>query len=166
MKTADRIARQVLDGRSAYAVTAAAVGAAAWAGARATGPSDSWYRSLDTPSWQPPPVVFPAVWTPLYATIAWSTGRALRRARGRERGRLAASVGVNLAVNAAWTWMFFGRRSPVAGLVGALVLEASDIQLLRRVARTDRTAAAWLAPYAGWCAFATVLSAAILRRNR
>ena len=35
----------------------------------ATTPDSEWYQQLDKPSWQPPPIAFPLVWTPLYADI-------------------------------------------------------------------------------------------------
>lgn len=149
-----------------YTAASAAVAVSGWVGARAAGPSDDWYAGLDKPSWQPPAKAFPAVWTPLYATIAWSAGRSLDRARGRERRALAAWFGADLALNASWTWLFFARRSPAAGFAGALLLDAANLGLIRRVARVDRPAAAALLPYAGWCLFATALSGSITRRNR
>ncbi|WP_033253661.1 TspO/MBR family protein [Kitasatospora phosalacinea] len=148
-----------------YAGAALAVAAAALTGARAAGPAGSWYRSLDKPRWQPPSWVFPAVWTPLYASIAWSAGHALGRVRGRERAALAAAYGTNLTLNAGWTWLFFGLRSPAAGVAGSLLLDADTLDLIRRTARHDPAAAAALAPYAGWCLFATALSGSLARRN-
>jgi tryptophan-rich sensory protein len=74
-------------------------------------------------------------------------------------------VGVNLALNAGWTWMFFGLRRPRAGLAGTVLLDLSNLELIRRMARTDPRAAAALAPYAAWCVFATALNASIARRN-
>ena len=47
-----------------------------------------------------------------------------------------------------------------------MLLDVSNAELIRRVARTDPRAAAALTPYALWCAFATVLNASIARRNR
>ena len=114
----------------------------------------------------PPPRAFGLAWTPLYASIAWAAGHALRRTRGRQRNALAASLATNLAVNTAWNWMFFGLRSPRAGLAGTLLLDLSNAELIRRMARTDPRAAAALVPYALWCAFATILNADIARRNR
>ena len=149
-----------------YALTSAAAGAAAVVGARAVDPGSSWYRGLAKPSWQPPPRAFGLAWTPLYASIAWAGGHALRRTRGRQRNALAASLATNLAVNTAWNWMFFGLRSPRAGLAGTLLLDLSNAELIRRMARTDPRAAAALVPYALWCAFATILNADIARRNR
>jgi benzodiazapine receptor len=149
-----------------YTLTAAAVGAAAAAGSLPVDPDSDWYRGVAKPRWQPPPRAFGGAWAPLYASIAWAGGRALGRARGRPRNALAASLGVNLVLNATWTWMFFGLHSPRAGLAGTVLLDISNVELIRRVARTDPHAAAALAPYVLWCGFATALNASIARRNR
>ncbi|MGX1762438.1 TspO/MBR family protein [Streptomyces lydicus] len=148
-----------------YAVTATIVTAAAMLGAKAVDTESSWYRELNKPQWQPPPWSFAAVWTPLYASIAWAGGHALQTAQGPTRRRLAASLGANLAVNSAWTWLFFARHSVRAGVAGTVLLDLSNAELIRRTARTDPIAAAALLPYAAWCAFATVLNTAIARRN-
>ncbi|MFI9392293.1 cytochrome d ubiquinol oxidase subunit II [Streptomyces bauhiniae] len=148
-----------------YALCAGAVTATAVAGARATRPDARWYRELNTPDWQPPPWAFGAVWTPLYASVAVAGGRALNAARGPERKALAGEFAANLALNAGWSNLFFRLRSPLAGLVGTLLLDASNIRLLARVARTDRKAAVTLLPYAAWCAYATCLNASIVARN-
>ncbi|MFJ8731104.1 cytochrome d ubiquinol oxidase subunit II [Streptomyces bauhiniae] len=148
-----------------YALCAGAVTATAVAGARATRPDARWYRELNTPDWQPPPWAFGAVLTPLYASVAVAGGRALNAARGPERKALAGEFAANLALNAGWSNLFFRLRSPLAGLAGTLLLDASNIRLLARVARTDRKAAVTLLPYAAWCAYATCLNASIVARN-
>ncbi len=137
------------------------------AGARAVDADSAWYRALRKPDWQPSPWAFGAVWTPLYATIAYAAGHAFGRADDvRLRRRLAGSLAINLTLNAAWNWLFFARRSPAAGLAGTLLLDLSNADLLRRTARVDRRAARVLLPYAAWCCFATALNASIARRNR
>lgn len=148
-----------------YAATTVAVASAAALGAAAVQPDSRWYRALAKPPWQPPSWAFGAVWTPLYATVAWAAGHALVQTEGREHDALAVGLGINLTVNAAWNWMFFGLRSTRAGLLGTLLLDVSNAELIRRVRRTDPTAAAALLPYAAWCAFATALNADIARRN-
>ena len=63
---------------STLATTAAAAAATAVAGSVATDPSSSWYRRLRKPAWQPPPSIFPVVWTALYADLAgFATGGPL-----------------------------------------------------------------------------------------
>ncbi|MFB8085905.1 tryptophan-rich sensory protein [Streptomyces sp. NPDC055992] len=76
-----------------YAVTAAAVTACAVAGGKAVDADSAWFRGLGKPPWQPPPWTFGVVWTPLYAPVVWSGGRALGRTRGREQYVLAGSLG-------------------------------------------------------------------------
>lgn len=142
-----------------------AVAAAAAVGAAAVDANSAWYRGLATPRWQPPSWAFGAVWTPLYATIAWSAGRSWNQAGERERTQLVAALTMNLSLNAAWSWLFFAARSPRAGLAGTLLLDASTLHLIRITSRTDRHAAAALLPYSAWCWFATALNARIARHN-
>ncbi|MFE9928562.1 TspO/MBR family protein [Streptomyces sp. NPDC005533] len=155
-------------GRSAWkshAVAAGAVAVTALVGGRAVDADSAWYKALDKPPWQPPPWAFGAVWTPLYASIAWAAGRGLSRSRRGEHARLAASLGTNLALNAGWNYLFFRCRSPRAGLAGTVLLDAGNAHLIVRTAAIDRTAAVALAPYAAWCLFATALNLSLVRRN-
>ncbi|GAA2704612.1 TspO/MBR family protein [Actinoplanes palleronii] len=145
--------------------TTAAVVAAAGAGSLATDPSSAWYRSLRKPSWQPPPVAFPLVWTPLYALIAVAGTRALNRGSEADRAAFVRSYGVNLVLNAAWSGLFFRAERPKVALAGIAALNVSNVLLWRRAADTDRLAGAALAPYVAWTLFATALNAAIVRLN-
>lgn len=141
--------------------TAVAVTAVAVAGSAATGADSRWYARLAKPAWQPPPPVFPLVWTPLYGLIAYSGARTLDRG-GRGFGRVYA---VNLALNGLWTPLFFAARRPRLALADVTLLNLSNLALIRRAWRADRRAGALLVPYAAWTAFATALNAAIVRRN-
>lgn len=148
------------------AVTSAATAATAVLGGLGTDPDSSWYESLEKPPWQPPPVAFGLVWTPLYATIAYGTARAIERAEPERRPALWRLTAANLAANAGWNWAFFRARSPVAGLAVIGALNALNVALVAEAGRADRTAGATLAPYAAWVGFATALNASIWRRNR
>jgi tryptophan-rich sensory protein len=150
---------------TAYSAAAVSVIATAVIGARAVDTGTGWYRTLAKPRWQPPPWAFGAVWTPLYASIAWSAGHAALHTSGRARREVITAFGVNLAANAAWNWLFFGRRSVLGGLAGTVALDVSNADLLRRTSRHDRPAARALIPYAAWCLFATALNAEIARQN-
>jgi benzodiazapine receptor len=145
-------------------VPAAGTVAAAVAGSLATDPGSPWFRRLDKPSWYPPPATFGIVWTGLYAATAWAAGEVLSRGGAGRRPFARAFVG-NLLLNAAWTPLFFRAHRLWAAAAECAVLTASTVDLARRAARVSRPAAAALAPYAAWTAFATALSAAIARRN-
>jgi tryptophan-rich sensory protein len=153
------------------AATSTAVAATAVLGSLASRDvAGTWYRRLDKPAFQPPGAVFPAVWTALYADIAITTASASDRLRQRgEHGRartLHRSLGLNLVLNTAWSWVFFRfhRLGPAVVVAGAVAASSADLS--RQVAHAHRRAGLALAPYAVWCGFATVLSAAIWRRNR
>ncbi len=146
-------------------VTACAVAATAALGSVAADPGSAWYRSLRKPRWQPPPPAYALVWTPLYATIAYAGARALTRALSRDRRRLAGGLLLDLALNAAWTPLFFRARRPRAALAEIACLDIANVLLIRQAWRADRMAAVLLLPYAGWTAFATALNAEIVRLN-
>ena len=93
------------------------VAAAATLGSVATLPNiPTWYASLTKPSFTPPNGVFSPVWTILYAFMAYAAWRLLSVPQGtpRRAGALTAFF-VQLALTAAWSWVFFGMRSPWPG---------------------------------------------------
>ncbi|WP_147943979.1 TspO/MBR family protein [Microbispora sp. CSR-4] len=145
--------------------TALAVTAAATVGGLSTDARSGWYARLRKPSGQPPPQAFGLVWTPLYASIAYASARALSRADDGSRPALRRALAANLMLNTAWTPLFFRARNPRLALAEILVLNVSNALLTRRLLREDRTAGLLLLPYAGWTVFATALNAAIARRN-
>jgi tryptophan-rich sensory protein len=63
-----------------------------------------FYQELNRAPWTPPNIAFPIVWTILYVLIALS-GWVIAKS-----GQLTLIVlwWVQLALNAAWSWVFFG----------------------------------------------------------
>ncbi|MGF2946580.1 TspO/MBR family protein [Mycobacterium sp. Lab-001] len=157
--------------RSILAATSLAVAAAAGTGGIASPKRvPAWYSRLRKPRYQPPRVAFPVVWTTLYGDIAAASAVTIDRFRAagqddRARAYMAA-LGVNLTLNAGWSWLFFRYHKLGASAVGAAVLAASSADLARRAAQADPKAGLALAPYPLWCTFATVLAAHIWRLNR
>jgi translocator protein len=143
-----------------------AVATTAGIGAAATTPvlESRWYRQLDKPRWQPPAPVFGPAWTVIYGLIAASM-LVVRSRAGNDRRPLAILFGSNLALNAAWTLVFFRGRSPLAAGVEIVVLEGTTLALVVRTWPVSRLAALLLVPYALWLAFATALTWAIWARN-
>ncbi len=133
--------------------------AAAGVGAQ-FGPSP-WFEALRKPAWNPPNWVFAPVWTALYAMMAvaawlvWRTGA---------RAPLACWL-VQLALNAAWSWLFFGLERPDLAFVDIVVLWLAIAATLVTFAPVSRPAALLLAPYLAWVTFATVLNGTIWRLN-
>lgn len=159
------IASGELTPRAAAAIVAA-VGATAGIGGAATAPvvESRWYRRLRKPDWQPPGAVFGPVWSLLYALLAASMLTVRHRRGGQDRG-LWVLYGGNLALNLAWTLIFFRGRSPLAASVEIVALEATTVALIVRVRPLSGIASLLLIPYALWVAFATALTWAITTRN-
>jgi translocator protein len=123
----------------------------------------SWYPTLAKPSWTPPPWVFGPAWTFLYASTAVAAWRVWRRSGW---GSALAAFGVQLTLNAAWSFCFFGARSPLAGLVDIVLLWVAIVVAFDRFRRVDHLAAGLFAPYLAWVTFAAALNFEIWRLNR
>ncbi len=142
-------------------------GLAAAAGGRSTqGGRSLWYRALRKPPYQPPPAVFGPVWTVLYGTMARSAQRVWRAPRSPARTAALALWGAQLAVNAAWSWLFFARRRPRAALADIAVLSPLIGAYALTAGRVDRRAGWMMLPYLAWVGFATLLNREVVRRNR
>jgi benzodiazapine receptor len=125
----------------------------------------TWYRTLEKPSWNPPNGVFGPVWTSLYALMGIALVLVRRQPTTPSRDAAEAVFGLQLALNLAWSFVFFGARSPRGGVAVIAMLWASIVATIATFWRVDRRAALLLAPYLGWVSFASLLNAEIARRN-
>lgn len=129
-----------------------------------------WYAELNKPAFNPPNWIFPVAWTILYTMIAYAAWRLLgampRTGPSRQGWWLAIlAFAVQLALNAAWSPVFFTAHAVGPALVVVVALLVMVLWTIRLSWRFDRPAAWLLVPYAAWVAFATLLNAAILRLN-
>ena len=124
-----------------------------------------WYKTLSRPVFNPPDGIFPVVWNVLYfvmAIAAWQIGGELP-SRFRTAG-LILFVG-QLALNLAWSWIFFRRHALGAAFAEVLVLWAA-IGATTLLFFQVRPSAGWLmTPYWAWVSFASVLNGAIWKLN-
>jgi tryptophan-rich sensory protein len=68
-------------------------------------------------------------------------------------------------LNALWSVLFFGLRSPLAGLVEIAVLWVAILATIILFFRVSVPAGVMLLPYIAWVSFAAVLNAAIFGLN-
>lgn len=128
-----------------------------------------WYRTLDRPSWNPPDAVFGPVWTGLYALMGVSLVRIVRADDPGSEGARRIGLGLfalQLALNGAWSWIFFSQHAIGLALADILVLWLAIAATIGAFAAVRRSAGALLVPYLAWVTFATVLTASIWLRNR
>ena len=86
----------------------------------------SWYENLDRPSWRPPNWLFGPVWTTLYGAMGYSSYLVYRGGGGALPLGLYAS---QLALNWAWTPLFFGCHNVKAAFYEVCLLWVNDTQL-------------------------------------
>jgi benzodiazapine receptor len=88
-----------------------------------------------------------------------------RQPRSARNDRAKAVFGLQLALNLAWSFVFFGGRSLRGGLAVIALLWVAIIATIAELWRINRAAALLLVPYLGWVTFASLLNAEIARRN-
>lgn len=126
----------------------------------------NWYAGLTKPVFNPPNWIFAPVWTTLYILMAWSVWRILKlpaAASGRDTALVFFFL--QLALNAAWSWLFFGLNNPLAGLLNIVLQWIVILITIALFWRLDGIAAVCLVPLAAWVAFATLLNFEIWRLN-
>ena len=125
-----------------------------------------WYPTLEKPWFTPPNWLFGPAWTTLYAMMGVAAYLVWRH--GWEQGAVKAALvayGVQLALNALWSPVFFGLRAPGPGLVVIVALWIAIAVTIVWFGRVS-TIAAWLmVPYLAWVTYATALNFEIWRLN-
>lgn len=71
-----------------------------------------WYDGLRKPPWTPPNRVFGPVWTVLYASMAIAAWLVWRQRRTPPVALPLGLFGLQLALNLAWSGLFFALRRP------------------------------------------------------
>ena len=123
-----------------------------------SGFENGWYADLVKPAFQPPSWAFGAVWTTLYTMMGIALAAILNEPPSPMRRTALTLFFVQLALNFAWSPIFFGAQMIEIALVVILVmllLATATANLFRRI----RPVAGWLLlPYLLWLCLATALN--------
>lgn len=134
-------------------------------GAWTSGEVQGWYRTLRRPAFAPPNWVFAPVWTLLYALMVVALWRILSSEPSLFRDWVIALFVLQLALNLAWSWIFFRQHAIGAALAEVLALWGAIALTAALAARVAPLAAWLLLPYLAWVTFAAALNAAFWRLN-
>lgn len=128
-----------------------------------SGSVSGWYTTINKPSWNPPNWLFGPVWTVLYIMMgvaAWLVWRT--------KDNIAPAMILyfsQLALNFAWSFLFFGARSPWLGLVDITMLWLAIVATMLAFFGRSTVAGLLLIPYLAWVSFAAALNFTIWRLN-
>jgi tryptophan-rich sensory protein len=130
-----------------------------------SGYGNRWFAGLAKPEIMPEGWVFGLVWTLLYILMGLSLAVILHARRAKGRGVAIALFVVQLAMNLAWSPLFFTAHDVQAALwlIVALVAAAAITAVL--FARIRTSAGLLLLPYVAWLVFAALLNFQIVQLN-
>jgi len=123
-----------------------------------------WYFKLYKPFWTPPGWLFAVVWPALYLMMAMAAWKVWISGHLARNGALAWWA-IQLVMNAAWSWLFFGLERPgwaLAEMGLLIVVVLFCIQAFRGI---SKPAASLMMPYLAWLAFAWVLNFVLWNMN-
>ncbi len=129
---------------------------------------ETWFPTINKPSFNPPGWVFAPVWTALYILMGIAAGMVwdhMDHQRETVRKGLTFFT-AQLALNALWSFLFFGLHNPLLAFIEIIILWLLIFETFNVFRRVDRTAANLLLPYLAWVSFATVLNGTIWWLNR
>ncbi|XP_033220579.1 translocator protein [Belonocnema kinseyi] len=126
-----------------------------------------WYESLKKPSWTPPKWAFGPVWTSIYCSVGYASHIVYRDGDGFEGAALPLTIyGANLALNWAWTPLFFGAHKIRWALYEIIFLWGTTAAMGVAFHRINPIAGYLVAPYLAWNSLAAVLNYVVDRDNK
>ena len=130
-----------------------------------SGYDNGWFAGLNKPPFMPPGWAFGVVWPILYAMLGLAVALVLAEPPS-ERRRLALILFfAQLALNYAWSPLFFAAHDIQLALVTIFVITALAAMAAGQFRRIRPLAGALMVPYLAWLCFAAALNAAIDRLN-
>ena len=119
--------------------------------------SDLWYLSLNKSELNPPSYVFGIVWPILYVLMMISAYLAYKK--------IYRIFLIQLAFNAAWSWLFFRFQMPLISLIDIYLLIALNLYITALMYRENKLAFILFIPYVLWISFASYLNLFIVINN-
>lgn len=128
-------------------------------------PVDEWYTGLVKPSWNPPNWLFGPVWSVLYLLMAISVWLVWLK-EGLAGALIPLGIFLlQLVLNAAWSWLFFGRHEMGIAFLEILVLWAAILICIFLFWELNPLSGILLVPYILWVTFAAVLNYTLWQLN-
>ncbi len=123
----------------------------------------TWYAALTKPALNPPNWIFGPVWTTLYFLMGvalyliWTSKKGTKL----QRNQALWIFFIQLALNTAWSIIFFGLESPGVALIEILIMWSAIAWTIKLFYPLSKLAAYLLVPYILWVSFATYLTYSI-----
>lgn len=123
-----------------------------------------WYETLRKPTWNPPKWAFPVIWTIHFTCIAVA-GWIVWETAGLAAWPAFLLYGLQLALNAGWSAVFFGLRRMDLAAWEVIALWFAIAANVAAFAQISTTAALLMTPYLLFVIFAAALTWTVWRLN-
>lgn len=120
---------------------------------------------ITKPPLSPPGIVFPIAWTILYGLMGMGLARVLLSPPSAERTTGIVLFAIQLALNLAWSFIFFGASRFDLALVELAAMLLTVVAMTVAFWRVDALAGKAQLPYLAWLCFATYLNTGVLMLN-
>lgn len=133
-----------------------------------TSGQNSWYNTMAHSSLTPAGWVFSVVWIILYFLIGIALFLIIRKhgfINKNDRSSAYTLFGINIVLNALWTFVFFGANLSELALIILTALIITAIFMARAFYRISKTAFWLVVPYVLWLMFAFYLNGMIIYLN-
>lgn len=123
-------------------------------------------ETIQKPSLSPPAIVFPIVWTILFALMGFGAARIAASPEGRDRSRALNVFVIQLTVNFFWSLIFFNGQAFAFAFFWLLILWLLIVIMIVIFSGIDSLAALLQIPYLLWVTFAGYLNYGVWQLNR
>jgi len=117
-----------------------------------------WYATLNRPSFNPPNWLFGPVWTTLYLLMGISFYMIWKQEKSKERDLALLFFFIQLALNFAWSFIFFYFNKIGFAFAEIVLLWLSIVLMMIRFYKIKPITAYINIPYLLWVSFASMLN--------
>ena len=124
-----------------------------------------FYNNINKPSFAPPSILFPIIWTILYILIAISIYLIYKNNDFKDTPNYNKTLLINYVSNQIFSFFFFTIKSPFLALIDTIIVFISSLFLYYESKELNKLSAKLLIPYIIWNLFATILIITIFFMN-
>ena len=122
------------------------------------------YNNLIQPSFAPPDIIFPIVWTILYALMGVSYG--ILKSNSLTNQKINTIYYLQLFVNTLWSFFFFVFEWRLFSFFWILLLIVLVVLMIKEFYIKNKVAGLLQIPYLLWLIFASILNLSIYLLNK
>ena len=126
--------------------------------------SFSNYSSYNMPSFAPPAIVFPIVWTILYILMGISS-YIISESNSYKKRKALSLYRIQLIINLLWSFIFFVFNLNTLAFIWIILLIIVVTLMIKEFLTINKTAGYFQIPYLLWLMFASILNLSIVFLN-